>query len=138
MQVNAFKILLDKYKDYDHNPAAESVEKVIERMRQPLSDYYYIRYGAHSIGAIRALNVNDNDFRISPIFILPEFQGRGYGKKAIEKIESLYPSARCWLVSTIKQEKKLCGLYEKMGYKATGEEEIFKDGMTIIHYKKNL
>ncbi len=71
MQVNAFKILLDKYKDYDHNPAAESVEKVIERMRQPLSDYYYIRYGAHSIGAIRALNVNDNDFRISPIFILP-------------------------------------------------------------------
>ena len=34
-QVVAFSELLDKYKDYDMSPAAESFEKVIARFEQP-------------------------------------------------------------------------------------------------------
>ena len=42
MQVESFGELFDKYKDYDTNPAKESVEKIVERMTQRGSDYYFI------------------------------------------------------------------------------------------------
>ena len=60
----------------------------------------------------------------------------GYAQQAITKAESLYPQARCWELDTIKQEAKLCHLYEKMGYKAAGEVKIIQEGMTIIKYIK--
>jgi hypothetical protein len=43
-----------------------------------------------------------------------------------------------WELDTIKQEGKLCHLYEKMGYKQTGREETIKEGMTLVFYARNL
>jgi hypothetical protein len=70
------------------------------------------------------------------MFILPVFQGNSYAQAAIKQAERLYPETTKWVLDTIKQEKKLCHLYEKMGYKLTGVEENIKLGMDIVYYAK--
>ena len=70
------------------------------------------------------------------IFILPEYQGYGYAQEAIKMVESFYTKAKRWELDTILQEKKLCYLYEKMGYQKTGKTEKIKDGMDLVYYAK--
>lgn len=136
MQVSSFAGLLDKYKDYKTNPASESIEKIKAKMLQDFTDYYFICLDREKVGVIRIVKINDNTCRISPMFILPEQQGKGYAQQAILEAEMLYPKVKCWKLDTIKQERKLCYLYEKMGYKSTGKEEMIQKDMTIIHYMK--
>ena len=87
------------------------------------------------IGVIRVVKINDDICRISPIFIMPEFQNKGYAKAAMAEAERLYPRVKEWHIDNIKQESKLCCLYEKLGYNPTGKEEQIKDGMTLFIIK---
>lgn len=136
LQVKSFQELLDKYNDISTNPAAESLERIIQRMNQHFTDYYFIQLDNNNIGAVRIVRLDNDICRISPIFILPDFQGNGYAQQAIVKVESLYPQAKGWQLDTIKEESKLCYLYEKMGYKRTGKEETLQKNMTIVFFKK--
>lgn len=135
LQIKSFKALLDKYQDYDYNPGAESIEKTINRFNEELSEYYFICLDTKNIGALRICRF-DNLCKLKQIFVLPEYQGKGYAQQAITLSELLYPDATQWKLDTIKQEEKLCHLYEKMGYKKTGKELKIKDGMDIVFYEK--
>ncbi len=136
MQVMAFSELLKKYKDYETNPAAESLQSIEIKMAQTFTTYYIAFLENMHIGVIRVVRLNDNIYRISPMFVLPEYQGNGYSQQIIKHVESIYPHAKRWELDTIKQEDKLCYLYEKMGYIASGKEEDIFEGMTITHYEK--
>ena len=124
MQVKAFKELLEKYQDYDTNPGNESVEKVEARLKQDFTFYYFICIGPQKAGAIRIIDKKENgkNKRISPIFILPEFQGKGIAQKAIRLCEEMHGNEN-WELDTILQESKNCHLYEKMGYRQTGKQK---------------
>ena len=136
MQIVSFKDLLEKYKDYETNPGSESVDVIAKKMKDKYTDFYFIVLEDKKIGVIRVVRLSDQECRIANMFILPEYQGCGYAKKILKQVELLYPWAKIWGLDTIKQEKKLCYLYESMGYKLTGREEIIKDGMTIVFYQK--
>lgn len=138
MQIRAFGPLLEKYKDYATNPGAEQLEKVKQRMEQSFTDYFLIQLDNLSIGAIRVVRNTKDICRISPIFILPEFQGRGYASQAIKAVEAIYPEVSRWELNTIKQEENLCRLYESLGYAVSGREEEIKKDMTIIYYIKRI
>ncbi len=138
IQVKSFTQLLEKYQDYDTNPACEPLEIIENKFNQSFTDYYFILINGVKIGAVRVVRLSEKACRISPIFILPEFQGKGYAQVAMLGIEKLYPNAEKWELDTIKQESKLVCFYEKMGYIATGKEEDIKEGMTIVFYEKNL
>ena len=136
IQVEAFHELLNKYKDYDTNPAAETIENTEQRMKQKNTDYYFITLDDDNIGAIRIVRLDNNTCRISSIFIVPQFQNMGYGQQAIYEVESLYPKTEHWELDTIKEESRLCHFYKKMGYSETGEEKTIQSGMTSIYYGK--
>jgi len=53
LQVTAFADMLSKYKDYDTSPGAETIDKIIERMRQNDTDHYCINLCSQNIGGIR-------------------------------------------------------------------------------------
>ena len=137
MQIEAFRELLDKYQDFDTSPGCEPVEKVEFRLRQDFTYFYFICLGARKVGAIRIVDRQENGVnkRISPIFILPEFRGQGIAQKAILMCEELHGSER-WELDTILQEPKNCYLYEKMGYRRTGEEKMINDKLTLVFYEK--
>ncbi|MDL2248973.1 GNAT family N-acetyltransferase [Tyzzerella sp. OttesenSCG-928-J15] len=88
------------------------------------------------IGGVRIIE-REKLCELKQLFILPEFQNKGYAKQAIYQVESLY-SQKIWELDTIKQEEKLCHLYEAVGYKLTGKEEHIKPGMTLVFYRKTL
>ena len=136
MQVEAFSELLEKYKDFETNPASEPMSRVEERLRQPFTYYYFIMDGETTVGAVRVVDSKDgSQKRISPIFIMKEHRGKGYAQAALTVVEVLHGSEN-WSLGTILQEAGNCHLYEKMGYRRTGEIEIINERMTIIGYEK--
>ena len=56
MQVEAFSELLEKYQDYDTNPAAEKIDKVTARFEQPWTSYYFIMADCEKVGVIRVID----------------------------------------------------------------------------------
>jgi len=138
MQILAFKSLLDCYQDYETNPGTESLERVQRRFTNPATDHYFIVSEAVNVGQIRIYKLGEERYRISLIFILPEYRGHGYAQAAIAQAEKLYPSAKVWELDTIKQELRLTHLYEKMGYELTGTSHDVKEGMTIVDYEKHI
>lgn len=138
MQHIAFEEILKKYRDYDTNPACESLETIQNKFKQPFTKYYFIMNDFEKIGAVRIVETDSTTRRISPLFILPEFQNKGYAQLAMKCIEDNFKGINCITLDTIKQEKKLCYLYEKLGYLRTGKEEQFKENMTIVFYQKKV
>jgi len=136
MQITCFQALLKTYKDYETNPGAESLERIKGRFTFDAIDHYFISLCGEDIGYIRIVRLDDYINRLSQMFILPDFQGNGYAQTAINQVESLYPEAKKWILDTIKQESKLCHLYEKMGYKLTGVQKNIKQGMDLVDYAK--
>ena len=136
MQVEAFSELLEKYHDYDISPANEPMSRVEERLSQPFTYYYFIMDGETAVGAIRVVDNKDGSpKRISPVFIMKEFRGKGYAQAAIRAAEELHGSSS-WSLDTILQEEGNCHLYEKMGYRQTGKTKVINDRMTIVFYEK--
>ena len=137
MQVESFQELFEKYQDFDTSPANESVEKVEARLKQDFTYYYFICIGMQKAGAIRIVDKKENgkNKRISPIFVLPEFQGQGIAQKAIQLCEEIH-GKEGWELDTILQEPKNCHLYEKMGYRQTGKTEVINKRLTLVFYEK--
>jgi len=138
MQIKSFKNLLEKYKDYNTNPGNESIERIIQRFNQEFTDYYIIKIESISIGAIRVIKLDNGlKCRVAPIFILPEYHNRGIAQKVFKIIEEKYKPKNGWILDTILQEKGNCHLYEKIGYKKTGQIENINENMDIVFYEKN-
>lgn len=136
MQRIAFAQLLEKYQDFDTNPANEPLEKVQWRLSLPATYFYFIQIDGVNAGAIRIIDHhNEQRKRISPLFVMPEFRGMGVAQAAIRSAEQLH-GTRHWNLSTILQEPKNCHLYEKMGYTFTGETKAINERMTIVFYEK--
>lgn len=138
MQVRAFLDLYEKYQDTETSPATETVDRVIMRLEQPFTYYYYIKVGDTKVGAIRVVDKSEEGKgkRISPIFILPEYRNKGFAQKAIQLAEKIHGKSN-WELETILQEKGNCHLYEKMGYFQTGKTEKINDNLTLVFYQKN-
>ena len=138
MQVEAFQDLLDKYKDFETNPAAEPIEKTRIRLKQLSTFFYYIKDDNNIVGAVRVVDKKEagKAKRISPIFMMKEYRGHGYAQEAIKRMEEIHGSDN-WELETILQEKGNCYLYEKMGYRATGKIEKLNENMSLVYYRKD-
>ena len=111
-------------------------KKIQYKFNQDVTKYYFIMSENVKIGVIRLVSIDETTMRISPVMILPEYQNKGFAQKTFYEMEKKYPYIKVWQLDTIKQEEKLCYLYEKLGYTKTGREEDIKQGMTIIYYQK--
>ena len=134
MQAEAFSELLEKYEDYETNPAAEKLERVRARLTDG-SFYYFICVDGEKVGAIRIVVREDGIKRISPVFISRSFRRKGYAMQAIKLAESLH-GEQGWALETILQEDGNCRLYERLGYKRTGRTERINDKMDLVFYEK--
>ena len=137
MQVRAFAPLLERYQDTQTSPANETPERVKRRLEQKETYYYLIACEGETVGAIRVVDLQDgvSPKRISPLFVLPEYQGKGIAQAAICEAERIHGKAD-WALETIEQERQNCYLYEKMGYRRTGVKTVVSEWMTLIEYRK--
>ncbi|MGG4490572.1 GNAT family N-acetyltransferase [Metabacillus idriensis] len=136
-QVRAFTPLLEKYLDVDTNPANETLEKILSRINEPNGGFYKIIFEGTFAGAIRLYFKSEaSKYWISPIFIFPEFQGRGIAQKAMIAAETLFPQASSFELATILEEEGNGYLYKKLGYKETGVMKKLNDRTTLIYFRK--
>lgn len=136
MQLDAFSELLNRYQDYDLSPGAEPIDNIIARFEMPGSFYYFIKAEGEKVGVIRVIDKKDGSRkRISPLWIMAEYRGKGFAQQAIRAVEEIYGEEN-WSLDTILQEKGNCYLYEKMGYHQTGQVEHINDRMDIVFYEK--
>ncbi|SCY19738.1 hypothetical protein SAMN02910370_01664 [Lachnospiraceae bacterium XPB1003] len=137
MQVEAFSDLLAKYQDYETNPGAEDIDKVLARFEQSWTSYFFIVADGSKAGVVRVVDKKDGSRkRISPIWIMKECRNKGLAQQAIIELEKIYGEDN-WCLDTILQEKGNCYLYEKMGYHRTGKIEKINEQMDIVFYEKN-
>ncbi|MCH5194845.1 MAG: GNAT family N-acetyltransferase [Oscillospiraceae bacterium] len=138
MQVEAFMELYNKYQDTETSPATEPIDKIIMRLEQPFTYYYYIQVDNDIVGAIRVVDKKEGDKakKISPIFVMPHYRNRGIAQNTIIEAEKIHGASH-WELDTILQEKANCHLYEKMGYYQTGQTKVINDKMTLMFYVKD-
>lgn len=103
--MQAFKSLLEKYQDFETSPASENIQRTIDRLHQIQTDYYFIVYNSIKIGAIRIVRKKNRRYRVSPLFILPEYQGKGIAKAMMQTVERMYEDGLVWELETILEEK---------------------------------
>nr|WP_144926679.1 GNAT family N-acetyltransferase [Paenibacillus bovis] len=138
LQVESFMPLLQKYQDYETNPANETIEKVIRRINRSNGGFFKILADNILVGAICIYWKENYQFCISPMFIHPAFQGNGIAQKTITIIEKMFPQAQSWELDTLLEEERNCHLYEKMGYSQTGVKKKLNEYATLVFYKKVL
>jgi len=136
IQKKSFKPLLNKYHDYDVNPAMESVELIREKIDRANTTAYIFQLNNINVGWVRVTELEDKIYKISALCVLPEYQNRGIAQETLKRIESYHSDARKWILSTIFQEKGNCHLYEKMGYVKVGELNQVNERMTLVSYEK--
>lgn len=134
MQREAFSELLEKYRDYETSPAAETLERMLQRLSDG-SCFYFIIADGKKVGALRVIT-KDNRKRLSPIFIMKQYRGKGLAQEAIRLAEQIH-GEHDWELSTILQEQGNCHLYEKLGYRRTGKIERINERMDIVYYEKD-
>ncbi|HAT55584.1 MAG TPA: N-acetyltransferase [Lactobacillus sp.] len=132
----AFKPLYEKYQDADTSPYLETLEALEYKFKQPNSSYYIFKVNNQTIGMIRLIT-KPQTIKISPLLILPNFQGNGYAQLMLSKILQMFPTTTSWQVDTIEEEPKLMHLYRKCGFKQIPNRRTkLKDGMHIIYFTK--
>jgi len=135
LQIICFAPLLKKYRDVQTNPAAEPLEKTMQRLQQPSRFFYWICLHGDRVGAISVRDLPEGGKKLGPLFVHPAHQGRGIAQQAILAAEALH-GAHHWVLDTILQEPALCHLYEKMGYRRTGGLRAVNPNMTLVDYFK--
>lgn len=134
MQKKSFKPLMDRYHDDEINPYNESIEKIKYKIENYF--YYFIIIDGIKVGAIAINDKKDGTKKkIAPLYILPEYQNKGYAQVAINEVEKIHGKDN-WKLDTILEEKGNCHLYEKFGYKQTGKVERISDIQNIVFYEK--
>lgn len=135
--------LYEKYHDDETSPAKESLDtvrwKITDRAK---SDFYIVEFEGEPVGGIRVRSHNGGNTTegvrwISPIFVIPSFQGKGIAQKVMQKVFELYPDALTWRLDTMKQEPGNCHLYEKCGFVRYGDEDVVNEKMTLVDYEKS-
>ncbi|WKA54611.1 GNAT family N-acetyltransferase [Planococcus shixiaomingii] len=136
MQKMAFLPLLEKYQDVETSPATETIERLTSKMTDRRNKFYKILADGKLAGAICIRQKGAMRCRISPLFVLPEYQGLGIAQETIRKVELLFSEAKVWELSTLLEEQGNCYLYEKVGYVQIGGTQKLTDRATLVHYQK--
>jgi ribosomal protein S18 acetylase RimI-like enzyme len=130
--------LLKKYHDNEQSPANKGIDRIIQDLNRKNSDAYIFKLKQKYIGYVRIDQRNPDKYSISDLCILPNYQGNGYAQYVLKEIEKMYPRAVEWSLVTIKEEKRDCHLYEKLGYEQMGILQKVNEWMTFVLYKKSV
>lgn len=138
MQKTAFMPLLEKYQDYDTSPAAETIERTQARIASSSGGFFKIVADGNWAGAVCIQQGKESAYWIGPIFIHPDFQGKGIAQRAMAEVEKLFAEASAWKLATLLEEQGNCYLYEKVGYVRTDRCEPINDKATLVYYEKDV
>jgi isopentenyldiphosphate isomerase len=135
LQREVFLPLYKKYNDHETSPVTQTKEKFSARFER--GDYFKILFEDELAGSVFVYEKSPGLMRLHIINILEKHHNKGIAQNVMKRLELMYPEADAWELDTIQTEERNCYLYEKMGYKRTGEAKVINKDMTIIRYRKD-
>lgn len=136
MQTRAFMPEVRKHGGFETSPASETPDRMLERITSAKSHSFIIIADDVYAGMIRIKELGAGAYKISPIFVLPEFQNQGIGQKAMALAEEMFPTARLWTLFCVREEERNVYFYEKLGFSKTGYERKLNNNITLIGYER--
>ena len=133
VQKEAFKDDLETYKDYETNPAAEPIKRLLYKIGKNI--HYTIFLRDKIIGGAEIRLDKEAECYINRIFLLPEHQNRGFGTQIMNFLENEYPKVKKWTLCTPHKNTKNQYFYEKFGYEKVGQHKV-TEHLSLIDYLK--
>lgn len=85
--------------------------------------YFKIVYEGTIIGGVLITSTGREHGTINRIYILPEFQNRGFGSKIIDLLEQKFSQVKYWQLESQEYSTRNVHFFEKKGYKIGGVSE---------------
>lgn len=84
-------------------------------------------------GQIIGTGTVEEDNHVTRVYVLPEFQGKGYGTYIMKRLERWI--AKEHKTAVLDSSLPAFGLYEKLGYQVTKREKISLPGEVVLAYE---
>lgn len=115
---------------------APGLKESLEQARKDFPKYTTLKMLSDEgkiVGSVRG-RVEDGSLYIGRLMVLPEFQGKGYGKILFREIQKVMPHNRVWLF-TCGEVERTVSFYEREGFR-TFHTEHFENNHTWISMEK--
>ena len=115
---------------------APGLKESLEQAREDFPKYTTLKMLSDDgkiVGSVRG-RVEDGALYIGRLMVLPECQGKGYGRILLRKIQSVLPHSRAWL-DTSGDVPETVSFYEREGFR-TFESKRFENGVSWIFMEK--
>lgn len=106
-------------RDFDY--PSPSVEKTLDYLKD--CDVH-LAYENNELVGLVAYKNDHNAIELKQLVILPQFQGKGYGKELVKKLLELTKGHKVWLVTHPKNSAAIV-LYVKNGFKITSWKDNY-------------
>lgn len=132
MQQEAFKGFTQKYQSDVANLEKEDLAESIKRFHRTGNSYYFIMDNKKPVGVICVVaSLRAVMKHLSLLWIMPKFQRKGFGHKAVEIVENMY-GKKNWNLNVIEQESDVIRFYEDVGYRKTNDVKKINDRLSIM------
>ncbi|WP_069997861.1 GNAT family N-acetyltransferase [Cellulosilyticum sp. I15G10I2] len=127
------------YEDYIKYNECPSYNESKEDMFNYISNciVYVIECNCEIVGDIIIREIDEENYYLRVLCVVPEFHNLGIGQKAIEVIEKDTPKVKKWELITPFESVRNHYFYEKMGYIKVGEYK-HSDILTMFKYAKEI
>jgi len=121
------------HNDFTIQPLTQTLDQVIEEYHKGV--ILKAEQDDKIIGSVRAY-AKEKTVYIGKLMVLPEYQGKGAGKRLLSAIENEFPNMRFELYTAFKSDRNL-HLYKTSGYKRF-KEETDDAGIRFVYFEKSL
>ncbi len=92
------------------------------------------------VGIITVSKGEEGALLINRLYVHPDFQGQGIGRRLLAAGFDHFPAAKMIRVECEKQNESGCGFYLKQGFKIIGEKNEVVEGvaMTAVEFEKEI
>ena len=115
---------------------APGLKESLEQAREDFPKYMTLKMLSDDgkiVGSVRG-RVEDGSLYIGRLMVLPECQGKGYGKILFREIQRRLPHNCAWLF-TCGEVRRIVSFYEREGFR-TFHTERFENGHTWVSMEK--
>ncbi|WCK56340.1 GNAT family N-acetyltransferase [Aneurinibacillus sp. Ricciae_BoGa-3] len=120
------------YNDYTIEPLVQSLESLKKQIREQA--VFKALIDDAIIGSVRGY-FNAGTCYVGKLFVHPNYQNQGIGKKLMEKVEDFFSTAIRYEVFTGSKSQKNIFLYEKWGFQLFRTEEVGLD-LSMVFMEK--
>ena len=132
VQKKAFVQEAELYQKCTIAPMTQTYEEIVDECKS--KTVLKLVLNGKIIGSVRA-KLENNLCHVNKLVVLPEYQGLGYGKKLLLKIEKYFPKAAKFALETGAKSVNNIALYKKVGYKII-DQGRFHDGVDAVMLEK--